>query len=199
MCIDKTPWEKAVEFHGHVCPGLAIGYRAAELALQALGVSRSLDEEIIAIVENNSCGVDAVQSLAGCSFGKGNLFFLDYGKQVYTLARRNDGRAVRVSVRYGSLIDLQFAELRTRANKENAGREDKHAYKSALEKRVRGILEAGAEVFDIKDIYVEIPPPAAIYQTLQCSSCYEGVMETRVKYLSGSLLCLPCHEKERQE
>lgn len=196
MCIDKTPWEKAVEFHGHVCPGLAIGYRAAGLALQALGVSRSSDEEIIAIVENNSCGVDAVQSLAGCSFGKGNLFYHDYGKQAYTLARRRDGRAVRVSVRYGSLNDPEFAELRARANQENAVREDKYAYERALEKRVRGILEAGAEVFEIKDMFIELPPPAAIYQTLQCSSCGEGVMETRVNHLSGNLLCLPCYEKQ---
>jgi formylmethanofuran dehydrogenase subunit E len=27
-------YEEAVAFHGHACPGLALGYRAAEYALQ---------------------------------------------------------------------------------------------------------------------------------------------------------------------
>ena len=30
-------WRKVVEFHGHVCPGLATGYRLAKAALAALG------------------------------------------------------------------------------------------------------------------------------------------------------------------
>ncbi|MBV5307454.1 MAG: formylmethanofuran dehydrogenase, partial [Desulfobulbaceae bacterium] len=28
----KNDWERCVEFHGHSCPGLAIGYRACEAA-----------------------------------------------------------------------------------------------------------------------------------------------------------------------
>ena len=29
-------FEEAAEFHGHVCPGLAIGYKAAEVGLDEL-------------------------------------------------------------------------------------------------------------------------------------------------------------------
>ena len=78
---------EVVSFHGHACPGLAFGYRVAEVALQELG-DKAEDEELVAVVENNSCAVDAIQVMAGCTFGKGNLIFKDYGKQVYTFIRR---------------------------------------------------------------------------------------------------------------
>ncbi len=103
----KTPtYEDVVQFHGHSCPGLAIGYRmtlaaltaleATTAALAALRAARASDEELVAIVENDACGVDAVQVVAGCSFGKGNLVFRDYGKHVYTFFSRTTGRGVRV-------------------------------------------------------------------------------------------------------
>ena len=77
-------FDDAVKFHGHACPGLAIGYRVANLALKELG-GRARDEELVAIVENNSCAVDAIQLICGCTFGKGNLIFKDFGKQVIPL------------------------------------------------------------------------------------------------------------------
>ena len=63
-------YDDIVTFHGHSCPGLALGYRVSRRALKELG-NRSADEEVVAIVENNSCAVDAVQVMTGCTFGKG--------------------------------------------------------------------------------------------------------------------------------
>ncbi|HHY95244.1 MAG TPA: formylmethanofuran dehydrogenase, partial [Firmicutes bacterium] len=93
-------WEKAVAFHGHACPGLATGLRAALIGMRELGVARAGDEELVAIVETDSCSIDAVQVLTGCTVGKGNLILRDLGKHVFTFARRSDGRGVRVAVRY---------------------------------------------------------------------------------------------------
>ncbi len=95
----KELLEKAVDFHGHLCPGLLIGFRAALLGLKTLDGKRSEDEELVAIVENDSCAVDGIQSVTGCTFGKGNLIFRDYGKQVFTLADRSNGRGIRLSFR----------------------------------------------------------------------------------------------------
>lgn len=98
--VGQMDWEKAVEFHGHICPGLASGYRAAQAALRALGATgRAADEELVAIAETDACGVDAIQVVTGCTAGKGNLFFRDYGKHAYTIGRRSDGQAVRVVVK----------------------------------------------------------------------------------------------------
>ncbi len=97
--FDDLPedFREAVRFHGHLCPGLAIGYVAAKVAAQLLDIGTSEDEEIVALVENNSCAVDAIQVLLGCTFGKGNLIFKDWGKQVFTFMDRRTNRAVRMS------------------------------------------------------------------------------------------------------
>ncbi len=94
-------FEDVVAFHGHACPGLALGYRVSLYALKMLG-DRASDEELTATVENSSCAVDAVQVLTGCTFGKGNLIFRDYGKHVYTFIRRPSGEGIRISVDWRS-------------------------------------------------------------------------------------------------
>ncbi|MBW2392561.1 MAG: formylmethanofuran dehydrogenase subunit E family protein, partial [Deltaproteobacteria bacterium] len=68
--ISEEMIQKTVAFHGHMCPGLAIGIRAAEVALRDIG-PHAHDEEVVAVVETDMCGVDAIQSLTGCTFGKG--------------------------------------------------------------------------------------------------------------------------------
>lgn len=34
-------WQRCVAFHGHVCPGLAIGYKAVQIALGELATGDS--------------------------------------------------------------------------------------------------------------------------------------------------------------
>ena len=80
-------YNEAAAFHGHSCPGLALGYRAAEYALQHLRAGRSEDEDLVAVVENDACGVDAIQLVAGCSAGKGNLILRDFGKHAVHIHR----------------------------------------------------------------------------------------------------------------
>ena len=63
-------YEEIIQFHGHDCPGLAMGYRMATVAMDKLDSFRAEDEEIVAIVENDACGVDALQCVTGCTFGK---------------------------------------------------------------------------------------------------------------------------------
>lgn len=98
MCQIKTPWDQVVEFHGHTCGGLVMGFKAANLAMERLGAQRDVDEDLFLIVENDSCAVDAFQVVTGCTFGKGNLSFRDYGKHAFTLGRRSDGNAVRIAL-----------------------------------------------------------------------------------------------------
>ena len=95
-----------INFHGHFCPGLAIGIRAAELALRLIGPNAD-DEEVVALVETNMCGVDAIQFMTGCTFGKGNLIHLDYGKNAFTFIRLSDGKTVRLVTRPQSWMKTQ--------------------------------------------------------------------------------------------
>ena len=84
IAVNQT-YENLIAFHGRSCFGLAIGHRMSLAAMQILSRVRGKDEELVAVVESNACGVDALQCLTGCTFGKGNLIFIDYGKHAYTL------------------------------------------------------------------------------------------------------------------
>ena len=55
-------YEEIIQFHGHECPGIAMGYRMATAAINKLDSIRAEDEEIVAIVENDACGVDALKN-----------------------------------------------------------------------------------------------------------------------------------------
>ena len=93
--VKTDEFKKCLDFHGHLCPGLSIGYRAAKVGLEWLAENRSADEELVAIVENDACGCDAIQVMTGCTFGKGNFIFKDHGKQVFTFFGRKSGKTLR--------------------------------------------------------------------------------------------------------
>ena len=130
----------AIQFHGHLCPGLALGYRVAKAALRELKAERPQDEELVAIVENDSCAVDAIQFITGCTFGKGNLVFRDHGKHVYTFYNRRSGEGVRVSEDYrGFEGDQRFPELKRR---QEAGEDVSHDLETYKMEKAAAILEA---------------------------------------------------------
>jgi len=112
----------AREFHGHVCPYVALGIRASIIAMEELGVGRldyegSVDERILAIVESNSCFADGVQVTTGCTLGNNSLIYLDLGKTALTLVKRSDWNGVRVTrtVRgSGGIIPLRRLSCSTR-------------------------------------------------------------------------------------
>jgi formylmethanofuran dehydrogenase subunit E len=88
-----SDYQQIIEFHGHSCPGLAMGYRMAAAVMDVLKKARAEDEELVAIVENDACGVGALQCLSGCTFGKGNLLFKDYGNE--KKSRRGYGKHLK--------------------------------------------------------------------------------------------------------
>jgi formylmethanofuran dehydrogenase subunit E len=113
--IEAEIIERAVGFHGHMCPGLAMGLRVAELAVAEFG-RHSPENELLAVVETDMCPVDAIQLLTGCTFGRGNLLHLDYGKNVFSFVRPADGKARRIVVRsdgWGAQGDNPHARSQT--------------------------------------------------------------------------------------
>ncbi len=188
--------EEIVRFHGHMCPGLAMGIRAAEVALREVG-PHSADEEVVTLVETDMCAVDAIQYLTGCTFGKGNLIHLDLGKNAYTFIRRSDGTAVRVATTPGAFArDPEHQELFAKVRKRTATDEERARFQRLNQQRSRAILEAPEEdlytVTELRD--VEIPPMARVHASLSCAECGEPTMETRVRILEGRELCPTCFE-----
>ena len=189
--------DDVVEFHGHICPGLVLGYRVSIVALKKFG-DRAEDEEIVAIVENNSCAVDAVQVVTGCTFGKGNLIFKDYGKQVYTFIKRPSGESLRISVKWESPQETEeekeMWEKYIRGDRSEDVLKAVHYRKS---RKIDSIIHAGdEELFTIKKVRMEPPEEAEIYPSIRCSMCGEKVMKPRAKVRDGKIVCIPCFEKD---
>lgn len=167
-------YSEIVEFHGHTCPGLAIGYRMSVAAMAALGVTRSGDEELVAVVENDACGVDALQCVTGCTFGKGNLLFRDFGKSVYTLYSRSSAKGVRVV--------FHEQDLPTGIRK------DRPAFIKFLQEC------PDREILTVTETTVAPPEPARIRNSVSCQLCSETVMDTRLQEIDGQTVCIPCAE-----
>lgn len=185
--------EKTTAFHGHWCPGLAIGIRAAEWALQEMGSAR--DEEIVAVVETDMCGVDAVQYLTGCTFGKGNLIHKDYGKNAFSFYRRKDGKAARLVARPGIYGEagVLLGKLHKKMLAETLTEEEENLWHETRTAISRHIMESGlAELFEVKTPADPVPQKARILTSLVCEACGETVMESRARHFGGQALCIPC-------
>ncbi len=197
--ITREMVRQTVEFHGHSCPGLAFGIRVAEQVVRRFGTSD--DEELVAVVENDMCAVDAIQFLTGCTFGKGNLLFLDYGKNVYSFYSRVRDSGIRVVVRpeIGCLRDEQLQDLVRRKGGQGLSADEERLLAERRKLRRRRIMEAPAdELFLIRDISGPVPRRARVMESLVCASCGEAVMESRTRRFFGRTLCIPCFDKEEQ-
>jgi len=184
--IDRETTRRIVEFHGHMCPGLAMGIRAAEVALAEIG-PHSVDEEVVAIVETDMCGVDAIQFLTGCTFGKGNLIHRDYGKNAYTFIRRSDAKAVRISGRPGGGLP---------ADDGGSSGDDRERFFARMQERSEAILSAPLdEMYDVRPVDAAAPPMARGFASIDCQSCGEATMETRIRLIDGRQLCPPCFDR----
>ncbi len=163
--------KQCVEFHGHLCPGLTYGYLLAKEAIRLLSIRRSEDEEIVAIAENDSCAIDALQVLLGTTAGKGNLILKDYGKNVYTILNRSSRKAIRFSRKNRCQIQTQ----------------DKIG-------KSRQLLSASFDdIFVTEEIEVDMPPYAPLAPSEPCAKCGEMTMATKMTSDEhGKLLCIPC-------
>jgi formylmethanofuran dehydrogenase subunit E len=196
MTTPIKSFQDAVAFHGHACPGLALGYRAAQYAMDALRAGRSDDEDLVCIVENDACGVDAIQVVAGCSVGKGNLILRDLGKHAYTFIDRRYNRAIRLVQRPEPVIeriDPKVSELRPNVMGGTATKEKIQEFQKRQVAVIDAILAMPVEeLFIIKEIKPEIPDRAHIFRSVQCAECGEMVAEHRARVKDGKFVCIPC-------
>lgn len=191
-------FEKCVEFHGHICPGLATGFQAARILMERLGVRKASDEELLAIVETDACGADAIQVMTGCTFGKGNFVFKNYGKHAFTLVARKRGRAVRVCLRPDALEpDPKHLSLFEKVQNEEASPEETAQFRQLHQERAQKVLDADPEsLFKIEAITTDIPPKARITRSGMCDLCGEPTKIDLLREIDGQKVCIPCaHER----
>jgi formylmethanofuran dehydrogenase subunit E len=176
-----------------------MGYRAAEAAIRELATERDVDEELVALVENDACGVDAIQVVTGCTIGKGNLIYKDHGKQVYTFINRNTGDAVRISLKASFSVEEQdpaLAKLRTKVMSGKATKKEADEFHRRMEGVSQAMLAAPIEkMFEVRHVKAKIPEKACIFRSVKCTKCGEMVAEPRARVQDSGFVCIPCFEE----
>lgn len=185
--------EQTISFHGHYCPGLSIGIRAAELAIRELGNPTEI--EMVAVTETDMCGVDAIQFLTSCTYGKGNLMHRDIGKMAFSFFDRKSGKGFRalLNPEIRADMDEEFGDLMRKTKNGTATKDNVQRMKELREILKKKFMKANLDqMFLIKAPEFELPKPARVLESQKCQSCGESVMESRTRRFDGKTLCIPC-------
>lgn len=145
--------------HGHMCAGLAMGIRVSEAALRELG-ENTRNNEWMAIVETDKCPVDAIQIMimTHCTAGRQNLITEDHDRNVFTFARRSDGRGIRITGNFGGR-DPVFDGLRAKRFSGKATPEEAGKFDEMMAAKSAAILAATIEqALKIESVKIDIPP-----------------------------------------
>lgn len=178
--LDVGQFDRVADFHGHKCPGLAIGFKASEGAIEELKLDLSklpaIDEEIVCVTENDACGVDAIQVLLGCTYGKSNLIPRLRGKQAFTFFNRNNKESVRLVLK---------------SNKDNSmSREEYLEYL---------LTTTYKELFDIGKPSFGLPEEARLFKSQDCAVCGESTAEYALRIQNDKSVCLDCYDSYKRE
>lgn len=166
-----TLWQTCLAFHGHACPGLALGLRVAEEALALIGGSGPVpDEEVVCVAETDSCAVDAIQCLTGCTLGKGALVPRQRGKRAFSFFSRTGGGAWRI---------LWI---------------DEAGGLSREERMARFLTAPGHELFRVGKPTLAQPEKARIHNARPCALCGEITAEPFLRVQANALVCLDCYD-----
>jgi formylmethanofuran dehydrogenase subunit E len=201
------------KLHGHYCPGLALGVAATVYGLHALAEYRGVSvasleasdgmEELLGIIEINSCFVDGVQFVSGCTLGNNSLIYKDLGKTAVSFCQRS-GNGVRVAVRENisdtiARIDPGFYPLFKESVEEHSrDPETLKAFKQAARNVSFRLVDfPSSELFSITKREVDLPDYAPIEPSVVCASCGESVMggklaSNNANGAHGRMLCKTC-------
>jgi len=186
--------KECIRFHGHLCPGIIYGYRVSKEAMRILELKRSGDEEVVAVCENDSCSVDALQIVLGTTSGKGNLIIKNYGKNAYTVISRKQNKAYRFSrksfYRYLGKEKEEFNVLEEAVASGTATKEQKKRQKFL--KSMDLLAKPFIDIFETKETEFAMPEYAELAPSKACEKCGEMTMATKLKSFSGKEFCVPC-------
>jgi formylmethanofuran dehydrogenase subunit E len=186
--------DEVMRFHGHVCPGATLGFRAGEVVLERLG-RHSKDNQLIGVVETNLCAVDPIQYLTCCTLGKRNLVHVDHGKSIFTFWRRSDGTGIRIVANPEGVgaRNPELWEIHDRIHAKTATPEEIEHFETAQAERQKRIMEADLdELFRIEEATEPPPHGKAPQPPVFCEGCGEPTLGTHVQQVGGQTLCKPC-------
>jgi formylmethanofuran dehydrogenase subunit E len=193
-------FEDGLKLHGHKCPAMPMGLRAGAAAMNKLRVERATDGQLLALVEIGkehcaTCFADGVQMITGCTFGKGNIKRLNYGKWGVTLVDKKRQKAVRVVPR-------------AEAMEANKATEFFHSYRmkgvpasqvppDVVQPLVDRVLGAPEEMLlKVSEVFDQpVTEAKHSFESFVCEECGETVVEEYGRLKHGKKVCIPCAER----
>lgn len=200
MINPKDYYEAGLVLHGHKCPAMPMGLRVGAAALNALGVDRAKDGQLLALVELGedhcaTCFADGVQMVTGCTLGKGNIKKLHYGKWGVTVVDVATGRAVRVTPKAEAMLANKksafFKEYREKGVPASKVPSD------VVDPLVQGALGAPDEkLLSIGKVFTyKVPAKPHSFESIVCDQCGEMVVEGYARIVGAKKVCISCREK----
>ncbi len=184
--MDEKIIKLAIDLHGHLAPGIALGLRMSELALSNLGISRG-NKHLIAISETARCLADAMQAATGCTLGHGNAFVEDYGKLSITVGDARTNKGVRVALReYANKHSLLMNKWMMRSGKLAHEEEDE------LGMQLLGMDE---KYFLIQDIRINMTQNFHYSDIVRCIGCSEMVPRGLTIIRENIIYCKACTDE----
>ena len=198
---DPKEWlEFGQKFHGHKCPAMPMGLRVGAAAMNALGVERAKDGQLVAFVDLGehhcaTCFADGLQVILGTTFGKGNLKKTHKGKWAVTLIDKAAGKAVRVTPKAEAML----------ANKQTAFFKDyrekgipaSKVPAEVVDPLVNMVINAPEDkLINISDIFDFVPEAHKdSFNSFVCDECGEMVVEEYGRIKAGRHVCIDCAAK----
>lgn len=161
--------------------------------MQWLAARRAEDEEVVAIVETDACCADAVQVITGCTFGKGNFIYRDYGKTAFTFFNRFTGKGVRIArtAEKTDPVSPEHRDLLKKIRQETASETEREQFSRMHQEASKRILDKQPEeLFSIEEVIVPLPEKARIEPSENCDRCGEPVMGSKLEHVEGERVCL---------
>lgn len=201
MVNARDYFETALVFHGHKCPAMPLGLRSGAAAMNALGVERSKDKELLLIAETGDdhaagCFVDGLMTVTGCTYGKSNINKTFYGKMAFTLIDTRTHKAVRAQLKpdfFGNMLKSPFVEQR------KSGVLPQDIPSEITDPLVDRVLNLPEEQFiSISPVFdYPIEKKKGVFETELCESCSERTFVHKLQNVNGKKLCIPCAEKQQ--
>lgn len=155
-------YKKAGLLHGHSCPGLAIGVRAAVEGRNILG-----EGSLSVIAERSACWLDGF-SIIGATIANGKLKLHDIGKPAFSIYNTESGKAIRLVLK-ASPAGLKRDEMTQWI-----------------------LTAAADEVFAIGDTKQPFPEYEPAGGEVLCACCGEPVLESKTVEKNGKYYCTDC-------
>jgi formylmethanofuran dehydrogenase subunit E len=194
--MDRTEsYRQVVAFHRHECPGAALGLRVAEAALARVGVAAG-DPALLVVAETDTCAVDALQVLTGCTVGKRNLVLEDTGRRVFTFWAPGRDLGLRIRAKAGSIAfrDAEVQELAERIEQGQATAEEAARFAAIQADRTARILEMPEEdILAVDEVKGPIPTRKLVAPVEPCVDCGEPTSVETLHDHRGRMVCPACH------